>query len=146
MERTTSAGYRLPIGQTTAPHRHVSRPDVGTQAGGGVRRLGGKEPKFVDEVTFNKIWRENVKNEWKGVYEWKRQYGFMKDFDPRGRPKTPVELPEKESPFAENVPDTGGHEYGSRLNSEQGLKMQDLEFRFMSDRRKCKLDTEFVCF
>ena len=70
----------------------------------------------------------------------------MKDFDPRGRPKTPVELPEKESPFAENVPDTGGHEYGSRLNSEQGLKMQDLEFRFMSDRRKCKLDTEFVCF
>lgn len=34
----------------------------------------------------------------------------MKDYDPRGRPKTPQELPESEPVFSENLSNTKGNQ------------------------------------
>ena len=66
--RTTSAGYRLPVGQTSTPYRGVSErapgPTSGTSAG------KKKDPTDRDEVSQNKIWRERVDGEWKGVELW----------------------------------------------------------------------------
>ena len=65
-QRTTSAGYRLPMGNTTAVHRAVSRPEASQS--GGIRKA--REVQRIDEVSWNKIWREQIQNEWKGVHDW----------------------------------------------------------------------------
>ena len=70
----------------------------------------------------------------------------MKDFDPHGRPKTPPTLLEEgESYFdSEAVSPTQGHVYGSRVTTELGEKMTQMEFLFHSSNRKCKMDKEFT--
>jgi len=66
-KRPTSAGYRLPLGDTTSVYRDYSRPEA-TQTTSGIRRA--KEAEKCDEVAQSKIWREQIHNEWKGVHEW----------------------------------------------------------------------------
>ena len=56
------------------------------------------------------------------------------------------ELPEKVAVFSDNVPNTNSGNYGSRLNSEPGRTMQNLEFQFYSEQRRRKLDSEMVCY
>ena len=65
-QRTTSAGYRLPLGNTTSVYRDLSRPDGG-KAGGNRK---AREIERIDEVSWNKIWREQIQNEWKGLHDW----------------------------------------------------------------------------
>ena len=75
-----------------------------------------------------------------------KNWSFLKDFDPRGRPKTPNELSEEgESYFSNTVSPTQGHVYGSRVGTELGEKMAEMEFLFHSANRKCKMDKEFKC-
>ncbi|XP_039259354.2 ciliary microtubule inner protein 5-like [Styela clava] len=108
----------------------------------------GKRKDTVDhnEVAQNKIWRERVEGEWKGVGVWEKNWGFLKDYDPRGRPKTPRELPEREPVFSDDLPNTKGHEYGSRITTDIGQKMTDMEYLFDCNVRKRRMGTEFVCY
>ena len=62
-QRTTSAGYRLPLGNTTGVHRAVSRLEA-------TQTKKAREIERFDEVSWNKIWREQIQNEWKGVHDW----------------------------------------------------------------------------
>ena len=66
-KRPTSAGYRLPLGNTTSVYRDYSRPKVNQTSSGG-KLL--KEAEKCDEVAQTKIWREQIHSEWKGVHEW----------------------------------------------------------------------------
>ena len=66
-QRATSAGYRFPLGNTSSVHRTVSRPEA-TQTSSEFKKT--KEIQKCDEVSFNKIWREQIQNEWKGVHDW----------------------------------------------------------------------------
>ena len=66
-KRPTSAGYRLPLGDTTSAYRDYSRPEP-TKTTSGIRRA--KEAEKCDDVAQSKIWREQIHNEWKGVHEW----------------------------------------------------------------------------
>jgi len=68
-QRTTSAGYRLPLGETSAVHRIATRAE-GTQTTASIKKPGSSQIDKCDEVAWNKIWREQVKNEWKGVQDW----------------------------------------------------------------------------
>ena len=72
----------------------------------------------------------------------------MKDFDPRGRPKTPENIPDENETYfdSEAVSPTQGHVYGSRVATELGEKMAEMEFLFHSSNRKCKMDKEFLCY
>ena len=67
-QRTTSAGYRLALGKTSDVQRVVPRPDIATQTTGSFKKT--KEIEKLDEVSFNKIWKEQIINEWKGVHTW----------------------------------------------------------------------------
>lgn len=71
--RTTSAGYRLPLGKTTTPFRGVSEKPAPASGTSPAKR---KDPVDRDEVSQNKIWRERVEGEWKGVEIWFG--GFLK--------------------------------------------------------------------
>nr|XP_002128533.1 uncharacterized protein C2orf50-like isoform X2 [Ciona intestinalis] len=117
-----------------------------TQTSAGLKRNAAKNVEKFDEVSWNKIWREQVDSEWKSVKEWEKNWGFLNDFDPRGRPKTPPKLPEREPVFSDTVPDTQGHVYGSRVNTEGGMEMQKMEFMFHSSNRRIRMDSEFVCY
>ena len=66
-KRTTSAGYRMPVGNTSSVHRAVTRPAT-AQPAGGLKKA--REVEKCDEVSFNKIWREQIVSEWKGVHDW----------------------------------------------------------------------------
>lgn len=64
--RTTSAGYRLPLGKTSTAHRTVSKKvDSGAATSAEKKKAEG-----CNEVAQNEIWRERVDDEWKGVKEW----------------------------------------------------------------------------
>lgn len=48
--------------------------------------------------------------------------------------------------FSANVPNTNSGNYGSRLNTEMGKIMQNMEFNFNSERRKKKLGNDLICY
>lgn len=56
------------------------------------------------------------------------------------------ELPEKISIFSENVPNTNSGNYGCRHNTEPAKMMQNMEFKFYSDRRRRKMGSDMVCY
>lgn len=71
----------------------------------------------------------------------------MTEYDSKGRPQTPKELPDKVNMFSDGtVPDTNAGIIGSRLQTDLGMKMQSMEFQFNSSRRKRKLGSEMVCY
>ncbi|XP_076819427.1 ciliary microtubule inner protein 5-like isoform X2 [Clavelina lepadiformis] len=105
-----------------------------------------REIEKCDEVSFNKIWREQIQSEWKGVHEWNKNWGFTTNYDPRGCPKAPKELPERESVFSDKIASTQGHVYGSRVYSDIGKQMTNMEFMFHSSNRKCRMGNEFMCY
>ena len=64
----------------------------------------------------------------------------------QGRPRSPKEIPEEVNMYSTNIPNTSGGNYGSRLNSELGQAMQQLEFNFNAGNRKKKLGNDLVCY
>jgi len=99
-----------------------------------------------DAVTQDEIWKQAVNTEKHGVKEWQENWGFLADYDPKGRPKSPEELPEKVSAFSEDVPNTNAGNFGSRLNTDIGQNIQSLEFQFNSHNRKKKMGSDLICY
>lgn len=99
----------------------------------------------LDVVRTDTIWKQSVKKEWDSNKSWKNNWGFMAEFDEKGEPKLPPELPDRVNMFSENVPNTNAGNYGARQETDVGVKMQNLEFQFHSEnrRRKCK---ELICY
>ncbi|CAH1776078.1 unnamed protein product [Owenia fusiformis] len=101
-----------------------------------------------DIVTQDEVWKQSVNKEKKGVKEWEENWGFMTEFDPKGRPKSAKEEPTNKSQFSEdiNVPNTNSGNYGNRLNTEVGQTMQNMEFQFNSGSRKKKMGSDMICY
>ncbi|KAI8497336.1 ciliary microtubule inner protein 5-like isoform X1 [Branchiostoma floridae x Branchiostoma belcheri] len=148
--RTTSAGYRLPLRGPSAFHeRCVPKQDQGTSpppaAGGGGKRTEA-DYRHCNEVAEDKIWRESVKNEWKGVQQWEDNWGFLKEYDQKGRPKPQKELPDRVPVYSDNMPNTTNGVIGSRMRTDIGRHMFQLERALMTGHKKKKLGTELMCY
>lgn len=77
---------------------------------------------------------------------WETQWGFVLELDPKGDPKPRKELPEKVSLYSNSLPNTDGTSYGSRLNTDCGRRIQNLETRFYSANKKRKMGSDLICF
>jgi len=64
----------------------------------------------------------------------------------QGNQKEEEELPEKMSIFSEGVPNTNSGNYGSRVNTELGATIGQLEKKFYSKQRRKKMGNDLVCY
>ncbi|XP_074656491.1 ciliary microtubule inner protein 5-like isoform X2 [Tubulanus polymorphus] len=101
-----------------------------------------------DQVSQDTIWKQAVEKEKLGLKNWETNWGFIAEFDQRGEIREKPELPsvEQTSIFSESVPNTNSANYGSRLNTEIGTKIQNLEYQFYSERRRRRLGDDMVCY
>ena len=64
----------------------------------------------------------------------------------KGNQKPKEELPEGVNMYSNAVPNTNSGNYGNKVKSELGVKMQKLEHQFFGGQRKRKLGSEMVCY
>lgn len=148
--RTTSAGYRFPIRSAPRssefhqtcipPEKRAAAAQTSSEGRRDVDNVAG------DVVAQDKMWRQSVDNEKQNAKKWEQNWGFLAEVDPKGRAKTPVQLPDKVNMFSDDLPNTNAGEYGARLSTDTGLTMQQLEFRFHSGNRKKKMENDLVCY
>lgn len=55
-------------------------------------------------------------------------------------------LPEKASIFSAVMPNTISGNYGSRVTTNIGGQMQNLEFKFCAEKRRRKIGIDLVCY
>ncbi|CAM4532182.1 ciliary microtubule inner protein 5 [Caretta caretta] len=154
--RTTSARYRLPAARPLVDLASSSSPSLSTPQHGKAlpasqvlaqqaARAREEEQAALrkDQVRQDKIWREFMEAEWRGRKYWYQNWGFMKDYDPMGKKKEQEQLPEYMPVFSDNVPNTTNQTIGSRMNTETGKTLINMDYFLSSGRQKKKLDQEF---
>ncbi|XP_011440378.1 uncharacterized protein C2orf50-like isoform X3 [Crassostrea angulata] len=107
-----------------------------------------------DAVTQDRIWKQSVGKEGMCLKNWEGNWGFLTEFDSKktnpgftmGNPKPREELPEDVNMYSNAVPNTNSGNYGNKVKSELGIKMQKLEHQFFGGQRKRKLGSEMVCY
>ena len=70
-------------------------------------------------------------------------WGFLKDYDLKGRFKPPKELPDKVSVFSDKVPNTTSRQFGHRVKSAPARTMQ--KFERLTNYR-VKTNKELLCY
>ncbi|XP_022338060.1 ciliary microtubule inner protein 5-like isoform X2 [Crassostrea virginica] len=107
-----------------------------------------------DAVTQDRIWKQSVGKEGMCLKNWEENWGFLTEFDSKrnnagftmGNQKPKEELPEGVNMYSNAVPNTNSGNYGNKVKSELGVKMQKLEHQFFGGQRKRKLGSEMVCY
>ncbi|XP_021355915.1 uncharacterized protein C2orf50-like isoform X3 [Mizuhopecten yessoensis] len=125
----------------------------GGGGGGAKGKRAEAESSKCDTVTQDRIWKQAVGKEEMCLKNWNDNWGFLTEFDAKGEGitmagnhKEPEPLPEKMSIFSDEVPNTNSGNYGSRVNSDVGATMQQLEFKFYSGKRRKKMGNDLVCY
>ncbi|XP_078069710.1 ciliary microtubule inner protein 5 [Mustelus asterias] len=136
LNRTTSAGYRLaerPNADILTGH---SKPAANSRTQG--------KPTYLATVQEDQVWRELIRAEWRGLKEWENNWSFLKDYDAKGQLKIHEPLPEYIPQFSDQVPNTTNQTCGSRIDTELGQALIQLDFRLQKENRKKKLDMELI--
>lgn len=102
-----------------------------------------REYAKCDIVRNDEIWKNRCRNEGKMARKWEENWGFLKDYDPKGRFKPPKELPDKVSVFSDKVPNTTSQQFGHRVKSAPGRTMQ--KFERLTNYR-VKTNKELLCY
>ncbi|XP_067941107.1 uncharacterized protein C2orf50-like [Watersipora subatra] len=109
--------------------------------------LTDAELKKADVVSQDQIWKQAVENEQKGLQKWENAWGFLTEYDSRGNPVEKTAIPGKfEQHKTGPVPITNSRLYGSRIGTEHGQNMLNLEFQLSKNNKKRKLDSEMICY
>ncbi|XP_020498784.1 uncharacterized protein C2orf50 homolog [Labrus bergylta] len=145
--RVSSAGYRLP-----ERNQSTSRPLSSQPAADRTRRAHGhtvsteQTSDRSDPVKQDRVWREVVVGERRGVREWETNWGFLTEYDQMGHPKSPEPLPSNVSLFSDSVPNTTNQMFGSRLSTPLGRELVRLDRRLLWSGSCCKrkLDPEML--
>ncbi|KAM4804562.1 ciliary microtubule inner protein 5 [Urocitellus parryii] len=139
LQRTTSAGYRLP---TTRRPASVSTAARGGPAAGRGLAGGGQAPREAQGVQQDQLWRELVEAEGRGRRRWAENWSFLKDYDPMGNKKEPEKLPDYVPLFADTLPNSTNQVVGSRVDTPLGRTLIRMDFSFTEGVRKKKLEDE----
>ncbi|XP_052097023.1 uncharacterized protein C2orf50-like isoform X1 [Mytilus californianus] len=129
----------------------ADRRDQATQVSADKKRQEGDYVQ-CDAVKQDTIWKESVTGEKRCLKNWSSDWGFLTDFDSKGDGITmgnQIErdpLPEKASIFSSDMPNTNSGNYGSRVNTDVGRQMQNLEYKFYAEKRRRKLGNDLVCY
>uniref|UniRef100_A0A8C3K8N8 Chromosome 2 open reading frame 50 n=1 Tax=Calidris pygmaea TaxID=425635 RepID=A0A8C3K8N8_9CHAR len=95
-----------------------------------------------DQVQQDKIWREAVEAEQRGRKIWYQNWSFLKDYDQMGKKKEQKPLPNYVPVFSSKVPNSTNQTIGSRMNTELGRALVNMDYFFSSGARKRKLEDE----
>ncbi|XP_047601797.1 uncharacterized protein C2orf50 homolog [Lutra lutra] len=146
--RTTSAGYRLPLTRLSALDSSTARggPAVGRGLAGSRQAPQAAEAERLglgtNGVRQDQLWRELVEAERRGQQRWAQHWSFLKDYDPLGNRKEPVQLPEHVSLFSDTVPNSASQVVGSRVSTPLGQTLIRMDFFCVGGVRKKKLEAE----
>ncbi|XP_047927245.1 uncharacterized protein C2orf50 homolog isoform X2 [Anser cygnoides] len=122
--------------QSTQP----GRPVVAQPAARG--RADEQAALQQDQVQQDKIWRESVEAEQRGRKIWYQNWSFLKDYDQMGKKKEQKPLPDYISVFSNKVPNSTNQNIGSRMNTELGKMLVNMDYFFSSGARKRKLEDD----
>jgi len=167
--RSTSAGYRLamnarprsafPDTVPRAREQTMASTDKSTQAS--MADTGTTSPSrplyrsrsavpslrvTQDAVVADRIWTQILDNENRRNKIWETHWGFTTQYDQMGRLKPIKELPAKASVYSQERANTTGGDYGSRMLTDSGQRLQSLEFSFYAVNRKRRLDNDLLCY
>jgi hypothetical protein len=144
--KTTSAGYRFPVYKR--PQTAMPRPPAKSEHQSSSGRKSAPLPRQpADPLNEDRIWTETLLNQRRRNAVWETHWGFLTEFDPLGRPKQVRRLPnDAVSAYSTTVPLTDSRQYGSRVATPVGHKLQALEFSLYANNRKRRLGNEFVCY
>ncbi|XP_010018454.1 PREDICTED: uncharacterized protein C2orf50 homolog [Nestor notabilis] len=95
-----------------------------------------------DQVQQDKIWRESVEAEQRGRKNWYHNWSFLKDYDQMGKKREQKPLPNYMPVFSSKVPNLTNQIIGSRMNTELGRDLVNMDYFFSTGARKRKLDGE----
>ncbi|KAG8524774.1 putative protein C2orf50 [Galemys pyrenaicus] len=142
LQRTTSAGYRLP---SPKPPAFVSRGGPaavrGLAGGHATRGLEAERAALaIDSVQQDQLWRELQEAERRSQQRWAENWSFLKDYDPMGNKKEPVVLPDYVPLFSDTVPNSESQVVGSRVDTPLGQALASMDFFFMEGARKKRLE------
>ncbi|XP_025892844.1 uncharacterized protein C2orf50 homolog [Nothoprocta perdicaria] len=73
-----------------------------------------------------------------------QNWSFLKDYDQLGRKKEQKPLPEYVPVFSDIVPNSTNQVVGSRMNTELGKTLANMDYFFSGSRRKQKLEDELL--
>ncbi|XP_003787445.1 uncharacterized protein C2orf50 homolog [Otolemur garnettii] len=151
LQRTTSAGYRLPPTRPPASGSAPSRggPMVGRSLAGGCpapRAPKANKGQWVAQkaegTQQDQLWRELLEAERRGLQRWVQNWSFLKDYDPMGNKKEPEPLPDYVPLFSDTVPNSTNQVVGSRVDTPLGKMLIGMDFSFVEGARKKKLEDE----
>ncbi|XP_057596600.1 uncharacterized protein C2orf50 homolog [Hippopotamus amphibius kiboko] len=145
LQRTTSAGYRLPSTRPPALVSSTARsgPAAGRGPAGGPQAPKAKGSALgADGVQQDQLWRECLEAERRSQRRWAQNWSFLKDYDPMGNKKELVKLPEYVPLFSDTVPNSTNQAVGSRVDTPLGKTLISLDFFFVEGVRKKKLEDE----
>ncbi|KFV77097.1 Uncharacterized protein C2orf50, partial [Dryobates pubescens] len=80
-----------------------------------------------DQVQQDKVWRESVEAEQRGRKLWHQNWSFLKDYDQLGKKKEQKPLPNYMSVFSSEVPNSTNQVIGSRMNTELGRALVNMD-------------------
>ncbi|XP_069706628.1 uncharacterized protein C2orf50 homolog [Phaenicophaeus curvirostris] len=96
-----------------------------------------------DHVQQDKIWRESVEAEQRARKIWHQNWSFLKDYDQMDKKKEQKPLPNYIPLFSSKLPKSTNQTIGSRMNTELGRALINMDHFFSSGARKRKLEHEF---
>ncbi|XP_004609465.2 uncharacterized protein C2orf50 homolog [Sorex araneus] len=96
----------------------------------------------LSSVQQDQLWRERLQAERQSQRRWAQNWSFLRDFDPLGNRKEPVQLPEHVPLFSDTVPNASSQVVGSRLDTALGRALTRMDLLFAEGTRKKKLDEE----
>ncbi|XP_075964263.1 ciliary microtubule inner protein 5 [Anarhichas minor] len=142
VRRVSSAGYRLP------ERAYGTRPITTQQPADRTRHAGAASaepnPDRRDPVKQDRVWREAVWGERRGVREWEKKWNFLRNYDQMGQLKTEEPLPSYVSLFSNRVPNTSNQLVGSRLSSPLGSELVRLDRLSLWSHHKRLQDPEML--
>ncbi|XP_013810504.1 uncharacterized protein C2orf50 homolog [Apteryx mantelli] len=147
LRRATLARSRLPgaprRGEPACPSRAAAAP-LGCVQPPARPHMDGQATLQQNLVQGDKIWREVVEAEQRGRKSWYQNWSFLKDYDQMGKKKEQKPLPDYVPVFSDKVPNSTNQIIGSRMNTELGKTLVNMDYFFSSGRRKKKLEDELL--
>ncbi|XP_010145793.1 PREDICTED: uncharacterized protein C2orf50 homolog [Eurypyga helias] len=90
----------------------------------------------------DRVQPDKMEAEQRGRKIWCQNWSFLKDYDQMGKKKEQKPLPNYASVFSSEVPNSTNQTIGSRVNTELGRALVNMDYVFSSGARKRKLETE----
>jgi hypothetical protein len=96
-----------------------------------------------NQVSQEEIWKESVLREYTAAKRWEKNWGFMVQFDSKGKPRVKKESPPKTNLFTSKLPHTTNQMYGSQISSPETLKITKIERLTCYRKRKSDLSNYY---